>query len=102
MIVPVPVLRPVAMVWPGAMVMPVAVLGPVIVVIGVAVASGAGGRIAHDPQHGGQQLVTAPRPQRRAGDQVAAIRPAPRAVPVASDFQSGTLARQLLRMKERR
>jgi len=53
---PVPVFRPVAMVMPVPVAVPMPVPVPVIVVIPMAVASSGGGRIAHDPQHGGRSL----------------------------------------------
>ena len=69
----VPVLRPVAM---G---IPVAVARPVIVVIGAAVASGRGGRIAHDPQHGGRNWWR--HPGRDAGTAITSPRVRPAAGP---------------------
>jgi hypothetical protein len=59
--------------------MPVAVAGPVIVVIGVAVASGRGERIAHDPQHGGRSWWR--HPGRNAGQAITSPRVRPAAGP---------------------
>src|ERR1022692_732450 len=92
------------MIMPVPVRMPASVLMPVIVVMPVAVSSSGGGRIAHDPQHGGRSLL------RHLGHSAALApattspraRPAARAVPVASDFQPRTLACQLLPTKERR